>query len=70
MGPDGTPATIARTLRDSPTTLIVCHVAPDGDCLGAGLALGLALRRLGRSVTVASADGVPANLAFLPGADA
>ena len=70
MGPDGIPATIARTLRDSPTTLIVCHVAPDGDCLGAGLALGLALRHLGRTVTVASADGVPANLAFLPGADA
>lgn len=61
-------ATIARTLRDSPSTLIVCHVAPDGDCLGAGLALGAALQRLGSAVTVASADGVPANLAFLPGA--
>ncbi len=70
MGPDGTQATIARTLKDSPRTLIVCHVAPDGDCLGAGLALGEALRRLGGAVTVASADGVPANLAFLPGADA
>ncbi|MGQ0549878.1 MAG: DHH family phosphoesterase [Armatimonadota bacterium] len=70
MGPDGTPATIARTLKDSRSTLIVCHVAPDGDCLGAGLALGMALRRLGASVTVASADGVPANLVFLPGADA
>ncbi len=69
MGPDGIAATIARTLKDNPTTLIVCHVAPDGDCLGAGLALGLALRHLGKSVTVASADGVPANLAFLPGAD-
>ncbi len=70
MDPDGTLAAIARTLKDSPSTLIVCHVAPDGDCLGAGLALAAALRRLGGSVTVASADGVPANLAFLPGADA
>lgn len=70
MAPDGTRATIARTLRDSRSTLIVCHVAPDGDCLGAGLALGAALQRLGAAVTVASADGVPANLAFLPGAGA
>lgn len=44
-------------------------MAPDGDCLGAGLALALALRRLGGSVTVASSDGVPSNLAFLPGAE-
>lgn len=70
MDPDGTSAAIARTLRGSPTALIVCHVAPDGDCLGAGLALAAALRHLGAAVTVASADGVPASLAFLPGADA
>ncbi|MGH2403406.1 MAG: DHH family phosphoesterase [bacterium] len=70
MRPAGTSATIARTLRDSSNTLIVCHVAPDGDCLGAGLALAAALQRLGGAVTVGSADGVSANLAFLPGADA
>jgi phosphoesterase RecJ-like protein len=43
-------------------------VGPDGDCLGAGLALGWALRALGCPATVASADGVPASLRFLPGA--
>lgn len=62
-------ATIAQTLRDSASTLIVCHVRPDGDCLGAGLALAAALDRLGAAATVASADGVPSSLAFLPGAD-
>ncbi|MBI3998549.1 MAG: bifunctional oligoribonuclease/PAP phosphatase NrnA [Armatimonadetes bacterium] len=62
-------AAIAATLKSSSNVLITCHLGPDGDCLGAGLALALALRRLGKSVTVASADGVPASLRFLPGAD-
>ncbi|MGQ0570415.1 MAG: DHH family phosphoesterase [Armatimonadota bacterium] len=61
-------AAIAQTLRNSARTLIVCHVAPDGDCLGAGLALAAALQRLGVAAIVASADGVPASLRFLPGA--
>jgi len=61
-------AAIAQTLRSSTHTLIVCHVGPDGDCLGAGLALGWALRSLGGLATVASADGVPTSLRFLPGA--
>jgi phosphoesterase RecJ-like protein len=62
-------AAIAQTLRDSTHTLIVCHVAPDGDCLGAGLALAAALGRVQKPATVASTDGVPPSLAFLPGVD-
>lgn len=62
-------AAIAGILKASPRTLIVCHVRPDGDCLGAAVALALALRRLGRTAEVGSADGVPPALAFLPGAD-
>jgi phosphoesterase RecJ-like protein len=60
-------AAIARVLTSSDRILIVAHVNPDGDCLGAGLALGAALRRIGREVTVGSGDGVPATLRFLPG---
>jgi phosphoesterase RecJ-like protein len=48
--------------------LIVCHLGPDGDCLGSGLALAWTLKRLAVPVQVASADGVPGNLTFLPGA--
>lgn len=59
---------IAQTLRTSARVLIVCHLAPDGDSVGAALALGWALRRLGITSVVASADGVPASLRFLPGA--
>lgn len=61
-------AAVAQALKSSARTLIVCHTSPDGDCLGAGLALALALERLGRSVVVGSQDGVPSALAFLPGA--
>jgi phosphoesterase RecJ-like protein len=61
-------AAIAQALAGSGRALIVGHSAPDGDCLGAGLALGAALRRLGKTAVVACADGVPAALRFLPGA--
>lgn len=60
--------TIARTLKTGGQVLIVCHLGPDGDCLGAGLALAGALERIGVSATVACEDGVPDTLAFLPGA--
>jgi phosphoesterase RecJ-like protein len=62
-------AAIAQALTASARILIACHSGPDGDGLGSGLALALALERLGRAATVACQDGVPENLAFLPGAD-
>ena len=46
--------------------VLACHVRPDGDCLGASLALARELRRLGKDVTVLSHDGVPENYLFLP----
>ncbi|KAF1084571.1 Bifunctional oligoribonuclease and PAP phosphatase NrnA [Sporotomaculum syntrophicum] len=45
------------------------HVMPDGDCLGAMLALGLALRQMGKKVVFYSPDPVPELYAFLPCAD-
>jgi bifunctional oligoribonuclease and PAP phosphatase NrnA len=45
------------------------HVKPDGDTLGAGLALGLALRAMGKRVFYFQQDPVPRNLRFLPDAD-
>lgn len=60
---------IATTLRTSRSVLIVCHVAPDGDCLGSSLALALALSRMGVRTIVGSADGVPEPFSTLPAAD-
>lgn len=62
-------ATIAQVLARSPRTLLVCHEAPDGDCLGSALALARALATLGREALVASPDGVPGALRVVPGAE-
>lgn len=63
------PSRIAATLRTSRNVLIVCHVGPDGDCIGSALALALALDALGIPSVVGSADGVPETLRFLPASD-
>ena len=60
------PETIAGILRSAPDALIVCHVAPDGDCLGSSLALALACERAGVRAVVGSADGVPEAYRYLP----
>ncbi|MBI4125515.1 MAG: bifunctional oligoribonuclease/PAP phosphatase NrnA [Deltaproteobacteria bacterium] len=46
--------------------LIVSHYHPDGDAIGASLALSLGLKKLGKKVTVYNRDAVPFNLGFLP----
>lgn len=50
------------------TIAVVCHINPDGDCIGSLLALGLGLESLGKRVYLLSADGVPARYRHLPGA--
>ncbi|MCL6553367.1 MAG: DHH family phosphoesterase [Firmicutes bacterium] len=62
-------ATIARVLARSRRTLLVCHEGPDGDCVGAALALARALDAPAHEVVVACPDAVPAALRFLPGAE-
>jgi len=47
--------------------IILCgHVTPDGDCLGSVIALGLALEKVGKEVTLATPDPVPEVYNFLP----
>ncbi|MDR7481239.1 MAG: DHH family phosphoesterase [Armatimonadota bacterium] len=62
-------AAIAQVLARSARTLLVCHEAPDGDCLGSALALARALAVLGREALVASPEAVPSGLRVLPGAE-
>lgn len=47
--------------------LVACHRTPDGDTLGAGLAVFLWLKALGKDVGIYCADPVPALYSFLPG---
>lgn len=62
-------SSIAAALKKSRDVLIACHEGPDGDCLGSGLALRLALAKLGVPAQVGSTDGVPDAFLALPGAD-
>ncbi len=60
---------VVAELRRRSAFVMVSHVKPDGDTLGAGLALGLALKRLGKRVAYFQQDSVPRNLRFLPEAE-
>ncbi len=60
---------VVDELRRRSTFVMVSHVKPDGDTLGAGLALGLALKKFGKVVYYFQQDPVPRNLRFLPDSD-
>lgn len=62
-------AAFARALGNHESYVVVGHVNPDPDCLGTMLAVGGALQKMGKKVTIVSPDPVPAGLRFLPGAE-
>jgi phosphoesterase RecJ-like protein len=64
--PIASTAEVVAELRAREAFVMVSHVKPDGDTLGAGLALGLALKGLGKRVCYFQQDPVPRNLRFLP----
>ena len=66
---ESTTGEVVDELRKREAFVFVSHVKPDGDTLGAGLALGLALRAMGKRVHYFQQDPVPRNLRFLPDAD-
>ena len=57
---------VVGVLRARSSFMFVSHVKPDGDTLGAGLALGMALKALGKRVGYFQQDPVPRILRFLP----
>lgn len=56
-------------IGDARDIVLACHINPDGDTIGSMIALALALEQHGKATTLLSADGVPAILQFLPGAE-
>ncbi len=61
----------ADVLDSARTVNVICHVHPDADSVGAGLALALVLRREGVDVQVSFATPakLPESLAMLPGGE-
>ena len=60
---------IIQHIKDSQHILIASHAEPDGDSLGSLLALGLALTKLDKQITMHNPSPIPAVYRFLPGAD-
>ena len=58
--------TVISRLLGADDILILCHKNPDGDTIGSGAALCLALQRLGKTAAVLCSDPIPAMYAFLP----
>lgn len=55
-------------VKKSRHIILACHLNPDGDAIGSLLALGLGLKKLGKSVAMLCADRVPDRYITLPGA--
>ncbi|MCR3922477.1 MAG: bifunctional oligoribonuclease/PAP phosphatase NrnA [Firmicutes bacterium] len=60
---------IAVHLQNCRSVLVTAHIMPDGDAIGSTLGLGLALQKLGLTVTMFSVDSVPARYHFLQGVE-
>ena len=60
---------IGDVLRSHQSFVLLSHIRPDGDAIGSQLALGFSLLALGKSVRLINEDGLPENLAFLPGSE-
>jgi phosphoesterase RecJ-like protein len=60
---------IAGHLRTGTDFVVLSHYRPDGDAIGSTLAVGLALKRMGKSVRVLNEDPLPDTLRFLPGSE-
>ena len=69
MPVDSTLAEIAAVIRSKQRFVVFSHIRPDGDALGCTLAMGLALRQLGKDVQMWNDDGCIERFHFLPGAD-
>lgn len=62
-------AAIGDVIRRHESFVILSHVRPDGDAIGSQLALGFSLMAMGKKVRLINEDGLPENLAFLPGSE-
>jgi phosphoesterase RecJ-like protein len=60
---------LADLFREGSSFAVISHYRPDGDAIGSSLALGMALRNLGKTVRIINEDPLPETLKFLPGSD-
>jgi len=59
-------AEVVSFLREKQSFVVTGHVSPEGDVIGSGIALALALRGMGKKAEVINRDPIPQQLLFLP----
>ncbi|MFK7909169.1 MAG: bifunctional oligoribonuclease/PAP phosphatase NrnA [Akkermansiaceae bacterium] len=67
MSENATFPEIAKVIHDHSSFILLSHVRPDGDAIGSQIALGHSLVAMGKTVHFINEDGLPDNLAFMPG---
>lgn len=60
---------ILEVIKKHKRFLIAGHVNPEGDAIGAQLAMANLLKMLGKEVRIINADCVPKNIMFIPGVE-
>lgn len=60
---------VIENIKKSENILVVSHAQPDGDAVGSSLALGKALIKMGKKVTIYNEGQIPAIFRFLPSVD-
>ena len=60
---------ILQLIKTRERILVASHAEPDGDCLGSLVALGLALNKLDKTITLFNSSPIPAVYRFLPGVE-
>ncbi len=63
---DGVLAKIAEKLNGAKDVAVFCHVRPDGDALGSGLALVIAMRNAGKKACLFCEEAPPERLCIFP----
>ncbi len=66
---DNTLEQIVSLVNASNTVGVICHVRPDGDALGSGLAVVLALRKAGKNAYMLCEEPAPDRLKIFPAMD-
>lgn len=58
---------VCEKIKEGNNIAIIPHISVDGDCLGSSFALFLALKKIGKKVTVLLEENIPKTLKFLKG---
>lgn len=66
MNSESAVAAVAAQIKKARSAAIFCHSRPDGDALGSGLALCLAMREAGKKAYFICEDAAPEKFFFIP----